>query len=63
MFACLLACPAHLGAVVKVGVAVLGSPSLISLMVSVDVKQHTETKKALRIRAQESCAKKEVDLP
>ena len=47
----------------KVGVAVLGSPSLISLMVSVDVKQHTETKKALRIRAQESCAKKEVDLP
>ena len=26
----------------KIGVAVLGSPSLISLVVSVDVKQHLE---------------------
>ena len=29
---------------VKVEVAVLGSPSLISLMVSVDVKQHLKKK-------------------
>ena len=31
---------AELGNCVKVGVAVLGSPSLIVLLVSVDVKQH-----------------------
>ena len=34
-------------------VAVLGSPSLISLMVSVDVKQHL--KEIAKIRAQELC--------
>ena len=32
----------ELGRCVKVEVAVLGSPSLISLMVSVDVEQHLE---------------------
>ena len=37
----------------KVEVAVLGSPSLISLMVSVDVKQHL--KEIAKIRAQELC--------
>ena len=35
----------------KVEVAVLGSPSLIVLMVFVDIKQHWTT----RIRAQELC--------
>ena len=33
-------CASALRSCVKVEVAVLGSPSLISLMVSVDVKQH-----------------------
>ena len=37
----------------KVEVAVLGSPSLISLMVSVDVKQHLE--EIDELRAQELC--------
>ena len=39
----------------KVEVAILGSPSLISLMVSVDVKQHLEEIAELR-----SCVKVEV---
>ena len=43
---------------VKVEVAVLGSPSLISLMVSLDVKQHWTTLSALR-----SCVKVEVAVP
>ena len=38
----------------KVEVAVLGSPSLTVLMVSVDVKQH-QTPTALEFRAQELC--------
>ena len=38
----------------KVEVAVLGSPSLISLMVSADVKQHLRKKKRI-LRAQELC--------
>ena len=38
----------------KVEVAVLGSPSLIVLMVSVDVKQH-KTRTALEFRVQELC--------
>ena len=37
----------------KVEVAILGSPSLISLMVSVDVKQHLE--EIAELRAQELC--------
>ena len=43
----------------KVEVAVLGSPSLISLIVSVDVKQH-ERKKKDQSRAQELCGSRGV---
>ena len=39
----------------KVEVAVLGSPSPISLMVSADVKQHLRKKKKRILRAQELC--------
>ena len=39
----------------KVEGAVLGSPSLISLMVSVDVKHYERRSETLRIRAQELC--------
>ena len=39
----------------KVEVAVLDSPSLISLMVSVDIKQHSTNQESLR-----SCVKVEV---
>ena len=43
----------------KVEVAVLGSPSLISLMISVDVKQRNRT----RVSELTSCVKVEVDDP
>ena len=46
---------AELRACVKVEVAVLGSPSLISLMVSVDVKHHENKEEVLATRAQELC--------
>ena len=46
---------------VKVEVAVLGCPSLIVLMVSVDIKQHLKKKKKkTRTSERRSCAKVEV---
>ena len=48
---------------VKVEVAVLGSPSLISLMVSVDVKHHERRKKKDTDDSElRSCVKVEVDV-